>query len=330
MSTHYDDEYPTLTDSDGPDDIISEASAPILLQSPPIDNILSDHEDVHAHPREQRSPEIGAPISVDHAYGAEDDYYKDQDAWGLSSSMELGPLGLSPYQNRPSESPEPDDPVPDDPEAQEGDFDAVDANDDPLYVPVESLYDNEPLSIPLTTLPPAFKEHPAIRNAYIRIFISHAFNGSSHTSVRDQLETIYWGLHTTSGGTLPKLDEMVRTLGTLERRLGIATSAYIQYHFLCPVCWFRHPPDQLYKLCSPNCTNSGCPGVLYTVKQNAAHLLNTSARAAEEKRVPTKIFPCASLEGAIQRILLRPGKWEEFQHWRCPGDEEGRALPIPR
>ncbi|KDQ09939.1 hypothetical protein BOTBODRAFT_507261 [Botryobasidium botryosum FD-172 SS1] len=66
---------------------------------------------------------------------------------------------------------------------------------------------------------------------------------------------------------------MVRTLGTLERRLGIATSAYIQYHFLCPVCWFRHPPDQPYKLSLPNCTNSGCPGVLYTVKQNATHQL---------------------------------------------------------
>ncbi|KDQ09938.1 hypothetical protein BOTBODRAFT_507260 [Botryobasidium botryosum FD-172 SS1] len=155
MSTHYDDEYPTLTDSDRPDDIISEASAPILSQSPPIDNILSDHEDVredvHAHPREQRSPEIGAPISVDHAYGAEDDYYEGQDAWGLSSSMgsfpdardsllsqehyELRPLGLSPYQNRPSESPEPDDPVPDDPEAQEGDFDAVDETMTPSTSP---------------------------------------------------------------------------------------------------------------------------------------------------------------------------------------------------
>ncbi|KDQ12212.1 hypothetical protein BOTBODRAFT_176730 [Botryobasidium botryosum FD-172 SS1] len=181
MSTHYDDEYPALTDSDGPDDIISEASAPILSQSPPIDDILSDHEhireDAHPHPREQRSPEIGAPISVDHTYGAEDNYHEDQDAWGPSSSMgsfqdardslsqehhEPEPLGLSPYQNRPSESPEPADPVPDDPEAQEGDFDTVDANNDPLFVPVESLYDDEPLSIPLNTLPPAFKEHPAI------------------------------------------------------------------------------------------------------------------------------------------------------------------------
>lgn len=80
MSTRYDDEYPVLTDSDGPDDIISEASAPILSQSPAIDDILSDHEDVRenarAHPREQRSLKIGAPISFDHAYGAEDDYYE--------------------------------------------------------------------------------------------------------------------------------------------------------------------------------------------------------------------------------------------------------------
>ncbi|KAF8511756.1 hypothetical protein JB92DRAFT_3117700 [Gautieria morchelliformis] len=49
---------------------------------------------------------------------------------------------------------------------------------------------------------------------------------------------------------------------------------------------------------------------------------------SSEKRTPCKILPYALLIHAIQRILLRQGKWEDFQHWRGPGDEPGQFPPL--
>ena len=60
---------------------------------------------------------------------------------------------------------------------------------------------------------------------------------------------------------------MALTLRSVERRLGLSTTAYIKYYFICDVCWFRHDPDMFYGLESPACTQSDCPGKLYTVKR---------------------------------------------------------------
>jgi hypothetical protein len=106
---------------------------------------------------------------------------------------------------------------------------------------------------------------------------------------------------------------MARTLPTLERRLGVNPDAHITYFFLCPDCWKRHHPDELAKLNSPQCSEPGCTGVLYSVKR-------TARRA--EKRTPTKIMPYNSPKGAIARLLRRPGVWEQCQLWRQDGDHE--------
>jgi len=33
------------------------------------------------------------------------------------------------------------------------------------------------------------------------------------------------------------------------------------------------------------------------------------------------------LSAAIQRVLMQPSKYDEFQHWRGPGDEPGEVPP---
>ncbi|EIW75386.1 hypothetical protein CONPUDRAFT_159506 [Coniophora puteana RWD-64-598 SS2] len=55
-----------------------------------------------------------------------------------------------------------------------------------------------------------------------------------------------------------------------------------------------------------------CPGLLYSEKVLASHVI---------KRTPVKIR-------ALHRILLRPGKWDQLQHWRKDGDEPGPAPPL--
>lgn len=162
-------------------------------------------------------------------------------------------------------------------------------------------------------MPLAFGEHPDIRNAYIRVFIAHAFHGASHAMVRFLLDSF---ASTFRSNKTKGVKTMATTLTTLERRLGLDTSEYIKYYFLSDRCWFRHEPEMLYALTSPDCTQPDCPGKLYTIR-------NTSE--VPPKRVPTKILPYAPIESALQHILLRPGKWDDFQHWRQAGDLDLRS-----
>jgi hypothetical protein len=118
------------------------------------------------------------------------------------------------------------------------------------------------------------------------------------------------------------LENFATTFTTVERRLGVNSSSYIKYFFVCDLCWMRHEPDTLYSLKSPDCTDSKCQGKLYTTKRLA------TGSKSREKRTPCKILPYALLIHAIQCILLRKGKWEDFQHWRGPGDEFGQFPPL--
>jgi hypothetical protein len=47
------------------------------------------------------------------------------------------------------------------------------------------------------------------------------------------------------------------------------------------------------------------------------------------KHTPTKIVPYVPPEHALQRLFLRPGKWELFQHWHGPGDQPMVISPLP-
>lgn len=170
-----------------------------------------------------------------------------------------------------------------------------------------------------TTSPPAFDEDPTLRNVYIRAFIQHAYHGATHAAVNEYLDSqhkMFVHLVKTSGLRISEssLNHMARTLPTVERRLGLSTAPYLTYWIVCPLCWTIHHPKKLNSLRSPICASEDCNGLLYSIKGNV--------------RVPSKIVSVANLRVVLQRIMLRPGKYEQMQHWRGLGDEPGPAEPI--
>ncbi|EIW79137.1 hypothetical protein CONPUDRAFT_155817 [Coniophora puteana RWD-64-598 SS2] len=94
---------------------------------------------------------------------------------------------------------------------------------------------------------------------------------------------------------------------------------FIVYLCVCYVCWVVHHPSTLSDLTSSACTVENCPGTIYKEKWLANRKL---------KCTPVKIIPYVPLEFAIQCLLLYPGKWEELQHWRQPGNEPGAVPPV--
>lgn len=168
-----------------------------------------------------------------------------------------------------------------------------------------------------TLLPPAFEEDRILRNIYIRVFVQAAYKGASHDAVRGMLQSEKLTLLALQqrGCISDDLDlsRFPSTLATIERRLGVSPDEYITYYFICPVCWNRHSPSELYTLATPDCTKVGCDRTLYSTNGTR----NPSGRL---KRTPLKLLPYSSLLGYVQRMLLRPGKAEEVEHWRTPED----------
>ncbi|KAG2130249.1 hypothetical protein DEU56DRAFT_757923 [Suillus clintonianus] len=172
--------------------------------------------------------------------------------------------------------------------------------------------------------PPCMDDHPAVHNAYIQAFISAAFYNAANAAVYHDLEGKEHLLCTAQQENpeieYPGLDEYAHTLPTLLKRLGLSADQFIIYFFICDVCWKLHHPSVLSELKSPNCTVDDCEGALYTQKRLSD---------GTTKRTPTKIVPYVPPEHALQQFLLRPGKWEQLQHWRGPGDEPSQVPPIP-
>ena len=135
-------------------------------------------------------------------------------------------------------------------------------------------------------LPPAFQEHPAIRNAYIRAFLLASLKGMTHAAVQMHLEGVAIGLRSAMAQPpdveFAGLDTMAGTLATAEKQLGISTDQFITYFFLCDVCWALHHPSELADLAEPICDKDGCSGCLYTVKRLSNGVM---------KRTPMKILP---------------------------------------
>ncbi|KAH7917473.1 hypothetical protein BV22DRAFT_1026280 [Leucogyrophana mollusca] len=172
-------------------------------------------------------------------------------------------------------------------------------------------------------LPSAFDDHPSIRNAYIRAFVLAAFHGATHDAIQIMLEGQRISLIALCEDddtlVIPGLENFACTLPTVLKRLGLSTEGFIVYFFICDTCWRLHHPATLLDLDSPSCEAEGCNGLLYTQKTLAGGTV---------KRTPTKIVPYVPPERALQRFLLRPGKWEQLQHWRGPGDAPGRVPPL--
>ncbi|EIW81277.1 hypothetical protein CONPUDRAFT_73051 [Coniophora puteana RWD-64-598 SS2] len=170
-------------------------------------------------------------------------------------------------------------------------------------------------------LPQAFEDHSIIRNVYIRVFVLVVVHGVSHSAAQCTLDglrlTITQAANKHPEDDYPGLSNFARMVPTVLKRLGLSMDHFIIYLTVCDVCWAVHHPSTISDLPSPSCTSKNCTGTIYKEKRLAN---------GDIKRTPVKIVPYVPLERAIQRFLLRPGKWEQLQHWRGRGDEAG---PVP-
>jgi hypothetical protein len=271
-------------------------------EDPLFPDMSTSDIDFDAQSNGQSRSDAGTPISLEEEYFNMDFTNRSQDSLVRSptpSGSELDDLS----------------------DADEGE--GIVIEQDPDFVSRDRLFaeadDLENIEGDLAKIPPAFDEHPVIRNAYIHVFASAAFGSATHAQCQDNLTAQHSTISALEDPHNPieGLESMARTLPTLERRLGVNPDAHITYFFLCPDCWKRHHPNELTKLESSQCSQEECSGILYTVKR-------TARRA--EKRTPTKIMPYNSPKGAIARLLRRPGMWEQCQLWRKDGDHEPSEL----
>ncbi|KAJ7020885.1 hypothetical protein C8F04DRAFT_1315733 [Mycena alexandri] len=202
----------------------------------------------------------------------------------------------------------------------EDDGDAQILENDRNYLSRERIFaeaDSDDEELDDEFLPPAFSEDRTFRNAYIHVFANATFHGATHLNSKIHLDSIHCAL--SSAGVAEGLDKFARTLATVERRLGINIDDSIVYFFVCPECWKRHHPSELNKpSLSSTCSRNGCSGTIYTVKRTAS---------SAQKRTPTKIMPFFPPNIAIQRMMRRPGKYEECNHWR-KAEDHGAQPPI--
>ncbi|KAI0691885.1 hypothetical protein C8T65DRAFT_538235, partial [Cerioporus squamosus] len=209
---------------------------------------------------------------------------------------------------------------------------AIDEND-PLYARGEDLYgndddddnDNDAAAFREDQLPPAFREDPLLRRAYVQAFVSATFHGTTKDGISHFLTSMRSNYASMAqrcpAAQIPGLDKMAVTLRTVERCLGVDPDQRITYFFLCDKCWYRHHPSELYKLGHSSCAQPGCSGTLYDVK---------TLSDGKKRRRPTRILPTTSLKQELQRILLRPGKPTELNAWRQEHDKPGHKGPIPQ
>ncbi|KAJ7051311.1 hypothetical protein C8F01DRAFT_1222141 [Mycena amicta] len=168
--------------------------------------------------------------------------------------------------------------------------------------------------------PWAFDDHPAVRHAYISAFVSAAFDSATHNGIKTMLKCSRTLLRSATSMYYPGLENFALTLPTVERRLGLSTDSIITYVFLCDACWMPHLPEELSQLESPHCNRPACKGTLYTTS-------GKKSRNGTEKRTPTLTMPFAPPEKVIERMCLRPGKVQQWQHWRRPDDTVGICAP---
>ncbi|KAF8205907.1 hypothetical protein K438DRAFT_1963684 [Mycena galopus ATCC 62051] len=195
------------------------------------------------------------------------------------------------------------------------DVDKIDA--DPLYRSRASIFEAPDSLAEEDTIPSAFHDHPAIRNAYIRVFLGAAFDGMTREAVNLMLAG-YEIAFKASSSDINGLSDFARTLPTVEKRLGVCKDSLITYYFLCTGCWKPHTRRELAQLESPNCIEPDCSGILYTLKR----------LSDREKRTPALTLPFVPPEKALQRMALQAGKVAQWQKWRGPEDIPGIREPI--
>jgi hypothetical protein len=177
--------------------------------------------------------------------------------------------------------------------------------------------DSEPEDDPNAEIP-AFDEPPAIRNIYINAWVQKTLHHATHRSSKHYLRSFDELLSGFPGIAPHDISRMARSISTVERRLGLATSDLITTYSLCPGCYRRYSPDYIANVPDAHCQTEGCEGILFTEK-----ILANGAR----KRTPALTFPLISIKSWVQRMLSRDGYPELIQTWRKQGDY-GPARPI--
>ncbi|RDX44360.1 hypothetical protein OH76DRAFT_1458045 [Lentinus brumalis] len=190
----------------------------------------------------------------------------------------------------------------------------ADLVDDTLNVEMEDLFDEILDSGDIDHLderdshgrPRALSEHPLLRNAYIHVYIA----STVHNATKEMTKLMLDG---------PAMANMARTIGTVQRRLGVDPDRFITYYFICNICWSGHHPRELYRFHSPACPQEGCDGQLFRLKK----MTN-----GKSKRIPLRVLPTTPIIPTIQRMISRPGKLDEWNRWRQEGDGPGLLPPI--
>lgn len=123
-----------------------------------------------------------------------------------------------------------------------------------------------------------------------------------------------------AGLDIPGVERFARTIGMVEKWLGISTEGFIIYLVICPICWHSHLPSELSRFESPLCHQVDCPEILYSTK---------CLSDGTEKRTSSLILPYFPPSRAIQLCMcLRSGKAAQWQHWRGPSDKSGIQSPT--
>ena len=140
--------------------------------------------------------------------------------------------------------------------------------DEYLLAGTDDLDDGDPDS----SVPPAFDEHPAIRNAYVHAFVLGAFHGCSQAVVRQHLVAQRGSLLDSlkdrpddedSIKLRADLAKMAMTLRSVEKRLRVDPDSNIIYYALCPTCWARYTMLEISEMDGDRCTQTrGCSATL--------------------------------------------------------------------
>lgn len=218
-------------------------------------------------------------------------------------------------------SSDPDEPHNDqDMEHSDNEDDRWDAEDDPQCQMNDNLFDSNELSNDDRDedllRPPALFEHGASLNGYIHVFINTSYKGATHSISNESLTFLHSTIKSFHPNGLPHgldLDDMARTLRTVEKPLGISTDKLITNYIICPLCWKMYHPSELSSMLSAICMATDCSATLFRLKRTSSNGI---------KRVPFKVMPAASFKTALARLLMRSGKWDELQHWRKEEDHD--------
>jgi hypothetical protein len=149
----------------------------------------------------------------------------------------------------------------------------------------------------LSLVPPAFREVPAVRMAYLMAVMANVYGHLMVTQATNQLNNTLDSLAV--AGVLPNFPRPVCTLVSAKRRLGIDPDQWINQYCICSKCWKHYTPKELEDLDSPLCIAlPDCTGVLYKDSQDS-----------KKKRIqtPINIHPQTSIIGSLCRTMMRPG-----------------------